>query len=120
MTPDAVSIIGLSRPLDMRQTLWPVRRGAADPTVRMRGPEVWRATRTPLGPGTERLFTLPDGRLRVEAWGQGAGWLVDRAPALVGELDDDSDFRPELPLLRDLLRRHHGLRLCRKEAVMGA
>lgn len=120
VTPDAVSTIRPRRPLDLRRTLWPVRRGAADPTVRMRGHEVWRATRTPEGPGAERLIPLADRRLQVEAWGPGAGWLVDRAPALVGELDDDGDFRPELPLLRDLQRRHPGVRLCRTEAVLEA
>jgi 3-methyladenine DNA glycosylase/8-oxoguanine DNA glycosylase len=118
--PTAVRILRPSRPLDLRRTLGPVRRGTMDPTVRMRGHEVWRATGTPLGPGTERLVPLLDGGLRVEAWGPGAEWLVDRAPALVGELDDDSDFRPEQPLLRDLHRRHPGVRLCRTEAILEA
>jgi 3-methyladenine DNA glycosylase/8-oxoguanine DNA glycosylase len=118
--PTATRTFRLSRPLDLRATLWQVRRGGGDPTVRLRADEVWRATRTPAGPGTERLVPLAGGKLLVEAWGPGAGWLVDRAPALVGELDDDSDFRPELPLLRDLHRRHPGLRLCRTEAVFEA
>jgi 3-methyladenine DNA glycosylase/8-oxoguanine DNA glycosylase len=120
VTPDAVSTLRLTRPLDLRATLWPVRRGGADPTVRLGDGEVWRATRTPAGPGAERLVALAGGELRIEAWGPGAAWLVERAPALVGELDDDSDFRPDAPLLRDLRRRHPGLRLCRSEAVFEA
>jgi len=120
VTPSAVRLLRLSRPFDLRGTLWPVRRGGTDPAVRLRATEVWRATRTPCGPGTERLSLRADGTLAVEAWGPGAEWLVERAPALVGELDDASDFRPELPLLRDLQRRHAGLRLCRTEAVFEA
>jgi 3-methyladenine DNA glycosylase/8-oxoguanine DNA glycosylase len=116
----AARSIRLSRPLDLRHTLGPVRRGSGDPTVRVRGTEVWRATRTPQGPGTERLLLLPEGVLRVEAWGPGAEWLVDRAPALAGELDDDSGFSPAHALLRDLHRRSPGLRIGRTEAVFEA
>ena len=120
MTPTASRSLRPSRPLDLRQTLWPVRRGGADPTVRLRPHEVWRATRTPEGPGTERLALAAGGSLLVEAWGPGAGWLVEHAPALVGELDDDSDFRPAHPMLRELRRRHPGLRITRTEAVFEA
>jgi 3-methyladenine DNA glycosylase/8-oxoguanine DNA glycosylase len=56
----------------------------------------------------------------VDAWGPGADWLLERAPALVGELDDDFDFRPESALLRELRGRHPGLRMCRTEAVYEA
>jgi 3-methyladenine DNA glycosylase/8-oxoguanine DNA glycosylase len=86
----------------------------------MRAGEVWRATRTPAGPGTERLVPGADGVLVVEAWGPGAEWLVEHAPVLVGELDDAADFRPAHPLLRDLHRRYPGVRMCRSEAVFEA
>jgi 3-methyladenine DNA glycosylase/8-oxoguanine DNA glycosylase len=118
--PAAVLTLSLSRPLDLRQTLWPVRRGSTDPSVRVRQDGYWRATRTPLGPATERLWVGADGNLHAEAWGPGAGWLLQRAPALVGELDDDAGFAPAHPLLRDLRRRHPGLRMCRTEAVFEA
>ena len=120
MTPTAGRTLRLSSPLDLRRTLSPLRRGGADPTVRMAAREVWRATRTPAGPGTERLALDVDGVLEVEAWGPGAEWLVDRAPVLAGELDDASGFRPDQPLLRDLHRLHPGLRMCRSEAVFEA
>jgi 3-methyladenine DNA glycosylase/8-oxoguanine DNA glycosylase len=120
VTPDAARTIRPSRPLDLRATLGPIRRGGGDPTLRVGAPEVWRATRTPLGPATERIARQPDGTLCVEAWGRGAEWLVEHAPALVGELDDPTGFRPEHPVLRDLLRLHPGLRLCRTEAVFEA
>ena len=56
----------------------------------------------------------------VDAWGPGAEWLLDRAPRLLGSLDDDSDFQPRHPVLRELRRRHMGLRLCRTESVWEA
>jgi hypothetical protein len=115
-----VRILQLTRPLDLRQTVLPVRRGHADPAFRVRPDGVWRATRTPEGPATEWLRLGSDGTLRVEAWGPGAGWLLERVPALVGEFDDDSGFRPEQPLLRETLRRHPGLRIGRTEAVFEA
>src|SRR5262249_60153376 len=77
---------------------------------------VWRATRTPLGPGTERLTVDRSGTVHVHAWGAGAEWLVEHAPALIGELDDDSDFRPNHPLIRDLWRLPSGLRSPPSEA----
>jgi 3-methyladenine DNA glycosylase/8-oxoguanine DNA glycosylase len=118
--PAAVAAITLARPLDLRRTLSPLRRGATDPSIRVRPDGFWRATRTPQGPATERVWLEPPATLRLEAWGAGAEWLAERAPALVGELDDDSDFRPEHRLLRELHRRHPGLRLCRSEAVFEA
>ena len=109
-----------SRPLDLLHTLFPVRRGGGDPCVRVRDDGIWRATRTPEGPAAERLVQERDGTLLVEAWGAGAEWLVERAPALVGELDDDADFRPTQRLLRELRRRLPGLRIGRSEAVFEA
>jgi len=116
----AARTLRLRRPLDLRSTLHPLRRGATDPTMRFSGDAVWRATRTPLGPGTERLSVDGVGMLHVEAWGAGAEWLVEHAPALVGELDDDSDFQPHHQLIRDLWRLHPGLRIPRSEAVFEA
>jgi 3-methyladenine DNA glycosylase/8-oxoguanine DNA glycosylase len=120
VTPSAVRTLRLSRPLDLGRTLWSARRGGTDPTCRLRGQEAWRATRTPEGPGAEHLVLLPEGAVRVEAWGPGAGWLVEHAPGLVGELDDDAGFQPLHPLLRDLHRLHPGLRIGRTEAIFEA
>lgn len=78
-----------------------------------------RATRTPEGPATERLRHLGD-EIEIEAWGPGAEWALDAAPDLVGERDDPGPFRPEHPLLRDLLRRLPGLRMGRSNAVFEA
>jgi 3-methyladenine DNA glycosylase/8-oxoguanine DNA glycosylase len=121
----AARTIQLDRPLDLRLTLSALRRGGGDPTIRVRGSGVWRATRTPLGPATQHLTierTGAHGRLHVEAWGPGAEWLLERAPSLAGEADDDKCFKPhpQHHLLRDLWRLHPGLRIPRSEAVFEA
>jgi 3-methyladenine DNA glycosylase/8-oxoguanine DNA glycosylase len=105
--------IQLRRPLDLGRTLARTR------PARVWASGVWRATRTPGGPGTERLWLEGD-RLHVEAWGPGADWLCENAPALVGELDDDSGFEPRHPLLQELWRRHRGVRIPRTQAVLEA
>jgi len=105
--------IRLQRPLDLVRTLARTR------PARVAAPGFWRATRTPAGPGTERLW-LDGDLLRVEAWGPGADWLCENAPALVGELDDDAGFAPRQPLLVELWRRHRGVRIPRTGAVVEA
>jgi 3-methyladenine DNA glycosylase/8-oxoguanine DNA glycosylase len=105
--------IRLQRPLDLARTLARTRPARVD------APGIWRATRTPAGPGTERLWLEGD-VLRVEAWGSGADWLCDNAPALVGELDDDNGFQPAHPLLAELRRRHRGVRIPQTGAVLEA
>jgi 3-methyladenine DNA glycosylase/8-oxoguanine DNA glycosylase len=105
--------IRLQHPLDLVRTLARTR------PARVAAPGIWRATRTPAGPGTERLW-LDGDLLRVEAWGPGADWLCENAPALVGELDDDAGFEPRQPLLVELWRRHRGVRIPRTGAVLEA
>src|SRR5712692_8176614 len=117
--PDSVRVVTLSRPLDLGATLGPLRRTANDPCVRIGEREAWRATRTPAGPATQRI-RLRGREALVEAWGRGAGWLSERAPALLGEEDDASDFVPRHQLLAELTRRLPGLRLTRSWAVMEA
>ena len=85
----------------------------------MPGPAVWRATRTPAGPGTERLWIEGD-LLRVEAWGPGADWLCENASALVGEETELPPFEPRHSVLAELNRRHAGLRIPRTSAVFEA
>jgi 3-methyladenine DNA glycosylase/8-oxoguanine DNA glycosylase len=107
-------------PLDLVSTLVPLWRGGyADPTFRVEGGSVWRATRNAEGPLTMSLRR--DGDLvEVAAWGPGAALALERAPALVGEDDDRSDFHPAHPLIAELNRRNHGVRMCRSEAVFEA
>jgi 3-methyladenine DNA glycosylase/8-oxoguanine DNA glycosylase len=114
---DAVCVFGIDGPLNARQTLAHARMGGGDPCLRVIGDTVWRATRTPLGPATERVATAHNGTIRADAWGPGAEWVAERAPRWCGALDDPSQFQPEQPLLRHLSRRHPGLRIGRNEAV---
>ncbi|WP_327269362.1 DNA-3-methyladenine glycosylase 2 family protein [Streptomyces sp. NBC_01218] len=106
-------------PFDLRLVLGPLRRGAGDPTFRML-PDgtVWRATRTPAGPGTLRVRAAVSGRVGATAWGPGAEWLLDRLPELLGDGDDPDAFAPRHRLLA--LARHHrpGLRLLRTGLVL--
>ena len=77
-------------------------------------------------PGRRRGATGPrpsDGAVDVDAWGPGAGWLVEHAPDLLG-VHDDVDGWPDLaaahPVLRRLAREHPGFRLGRSLAVYEA
>jgi len=103
-------------PIDVGRTLWPVRRGVGDPTMRVARGEAVRASRTPEGHVTAR-FAEVQGGVEVHAWGDGAGWLLEHAPAWVGALDDDMDFDPPPGPVRDLWRRHRGVRIPRTGLV---
>ena len=59
--------------------------------MRISGGEIVRATRTPVGPGTELLRRVGD-TIEVRAWGPGGEWLCERAPILVGGNDDHATF----------------------------
>jgi hypothetical protein len=77
--------------IDLALTLGPLRRGSGDPTMRVARGQVWRASRTPDGPVTIR-FAEADGGIQAEAWGLGAAWTLDRAPAWVEAFDDPTAF----------------------------
>jgi 3-methyladenine DNA glycosylase/8-oxoguanine DNA glycosylase len=112
-------VVALTRPLDLAATLGPLRRTARDPCARIGPTEAWRATRTPEGPASQRI-RVRGREAAVEAWGPGADWLLARAPALLGEEDDPSGFRPQHRLVAELARRLPGLRLTRSWSVMEA
>jgi 3-methyladenine DNA glycosylase/8-oxoguanine DNA glycosylase len=112
----------LTGPLDLRGTLAPLWRGRSDPTMRIGADGVWRATRTPEGPATIHL-AIAGGTLLARAWGDGAGWALDHAPAMAGLLDDPAALdalATDHPLIRELARRRPGLRFPRTLAVMEA
>lgn len=103
--------------IDLEATFFTLRRGTGDPTTRISGGEVWRASRTPDGPVTVR-FARRDGGVAVEAWGEGAGWMLDRAPDWLG-LDDGAEaFDPPPGVVRDAWRRARGLRIPRTGLVV--
>jgi len=104
-------------PVDLSLTLWPLRRGYGDPTMREdRDGSWWRATWTPDGPATTRLAPGDDGIL-VEAYGPGAGWALATAPDLLGAGDSLDGFDPPRGAIRELHRRMPGLRITRSRAV---
>jgi endonuclease III len=116
--------------VDIRLALGVHRRGPGDPAYRVDAAgAIWRTMLTPEGPGTLRVTSRrPDGRdtdrpgplVTGQAWGPGAGWLLDRLPAQVGAHDDPSGFTPRHPVLADLALRYPGLRIGRTERVFEA
>ncbi|MFH8843142.1 DNA-3-methyladenine glycosylase family protein [Streptomyces sp. NPDC017868] len=105
-------------PLDLGLTLGPLRRGPADPAFRVTPDgSVWRASRTPDGPGTIRI-RIDEGKPGAEAWGPGRDWLLDGLPGLLGAEDDPTAFVPRHGLLLATLRRRKGLRLTRTGLVL--
>lgn len=112
-TPDAAGVYAPGRPVDLRLTLFPLRRGHADPTMQWTADgAAWRTQRTPEGPALLRMLahraTAPDAgvagwpvgslvgspvgslvtEVELEAWGSGASWSIAQAPELLGEGDD--------------------------------
>ncbi len=88
--------LDLTGPLDLTRTLGHLRVGRMDPTMRIAGPAMARASWTPDGPATLRVdIDSSDSRARATAAGPGADWALDRLPDLLGAHDDRSDFDPE-------------------------
>ncbi|GAB3316065.1 3-methyladenine DNA glycosylase [Geodermatophilus aquaeductus] len=100
--------------VDVAATLGSLVWLPGDPTVRVEPGRFTRATWTPEGSGTVVVTWAPgDGTARVEASGDGAGWLLERAPRLLGCEDDVTGFDPAAAPLRDLWRRHRRRRIAR-------
>jgi hypothetical protein len=106
-------------PIDLARTLFPLRRGDGDPTMRVSHGEGLRATRTTDGPATLRVHTEGD-VIEAEAWGPGAGWALEHAPGLVGAEDDDGGFHPGHAAVAEAWRRHRGVRITRSGGVVHA
>jgi 3-methyladenine DNA glycosylase/8-oxoguanine DNA glycosylase len=103
--------------IDLRLTLSPLRHGPQDPTFRSDGGSIWRAVRTPDGPGTVSYIKV-GAEVVVRAWGPGAEWLLEMAPDAIGLNDNPDDFRPPDTLLRTFHRARAGLRMCRSNAIV--
>jgi len=122
--------------VDVRCTIAVQGRGRADPTYRTdEAGAIWRTSLTPAGPATIRVLPGPvraagpaEGpapaaatRVRAQAWGPGAEWLLDALPGALGFDDDASGFAPDAhPAIRDAARRHPGLRLGRSGRLLEA
>lgn len=84
--------------LDVDRTLSPFVRGAGDPTSARRRDGWWFAWTTPQGPVTLHLSD-EGGDVLASSWGDGAEWLLQRVPDLLGGRDDPSGFTPHHDLV---------------------
>ncbi len=103
--------------LDLHGTVGVLRRGAGDPAY-ARTPDgaLWRAVHTPDGPGTLRMVQR-EGTVTAQAWGSGASWLLEHAPAMAGADDDPSALVPRHPIVEKAVAASPGLRLARSNRV---
>src|SRR4051812_7314810 len=105
--------------VDLRSTVGVHCAGGGDPTTLVTATEVWRAARTPDGPGTLHL-ARQGSAVAVRTWGPGGPWLRQRVPALLGHHDRPGDLVPRHPVVAAAHRRHPGLRIGRSHQVLHA
>ncbi|HKS46039.1 MAG TPA: DNA-3-methyladenine glycosylase 2 family protein [Amycolatopsis sp.] len=98
-------------PLDLGAVLAPHGRGKGDPCQRRESGVTWLTGNTPDGPGTLAVRRFADGEVEAQAWGPGAGRLLDGLPALLGARDDDRGFVAHHEVVADARHRMPGLRL---------
>ena len=104
--------------IDLRATLRFQALLTGDPCTRLGVASYERATWTPEGSASLRISWTPGEKATapttatVEAWGDGADWLLGRADDLLGLNDDLTGFAPDTPALRAVWERTAGLRLC--------
>ncbi len=121
MTPAADERrLQLRGPLDLATTLAPLRHGVGDRTIALGRAEAWIAFRTAAGPATLRINLIGPAVLRAQAWGDGAELALEAAPALVGEEDAPGALVAHHRTVRELQRRHSGLRMPRSRRVFDA
>jgi 3-methyladenine DNA glycosylase/8-oxoguanine DNA glycosylase len=108
----------LGRPVLLHPILGQLRRGPADPTHRQIGDMWLRATATPVGTALLKVAASGD-RVSARAWGEGAEWVLEQLPRLLGEGDQADGFRPlpEHPTLVQAQRRFGDYRIGRSDAV---
>lgn len=112
MTTDTIAVDGI----DVGLTVRPLSMLSGDPTIRVTRRQFTRATWTPDGPAT--IVVRWHGSVAdAETHGPGAAWLMERAPGLIGCLDDASSFNPPNGIVRRIWSRHHGDRVSRTSTV---
>ncbi|HUR50977.1 MAG TPA: DNA-3-methyladenine glycosylase 2 family protein [Mycobacteriales bacterium] len=101
-------------PFDLHRTLGLLRHASSDPTHRTT-PDgaLWRTSRTPDGPASYRLVQRRD-QVTAEAWGPGAGWVLDGLPELLGS---HHALTTGHPVLERTARMHPGIRIPRTRRV---
>lgn len=88
-------------------------------TTRYDGNTVWRASRTPDGPGTVRI-TVRGLEAEAEGFGPGGAWLIEHAPDLLGAADRPEEFVTDHPLIRTMVRRTPDLRIAKTSRIFEA
>ena len=108
-------------PVDLSTTLGVLRHGRGDPTIRISGGEVWRATRTPEGPATIH-YSREASEVLARAWGPGAEHELDALPRVLGADDDPAGFASDAhPVMAAADHRFGaGWRVLRTERVLEA
>ncbi len=134
--------------VDVRGILAVHRRGFGDPAfMTEEGGAIWRACRTPDGPGTIRIMAVrgpvravladpaladpapPYARgtggavateVHAAAWGPGAAWLLAALPGWLGADDQPEEFIPADEVLLGAVRRHPEFRIGRTGLVLEA
>jgi hypothetical protein len=105
--------------IDVAATLRPLAILPGDPTVRLVPGRFERATFTPEGPGAVVVTwdaggPRDGGAARVEAYGDGASWLLDHVPDVLGVRDEGAvGVDPAREPVRSLWRRRRGMRIPR-------
>jgi len=116
---EAVRVWRPDWPCPVGQILGVLRHGGGDPTYKIVGGQIWRGIRTPEGPATLAVHSLPSvGEVEARAWGPGAAWALDRLPSLLGADDDPAGFEPRHPVLERALRAHPHWRIGRTGLVL--
>jgi 3-methyladenine DNA glycosylase/8-oxoguanine DNA glycosylase len=104
------TFVAVDPPRSLRSTLSAYRSGIGDPTTQLTDHQFLRATFTPDGPGTLRLTwvmdpaPISDAEVVAEAWGPGAGWLLERVNQLTGVRDQPVRCDDGHPIVERALR----------------
>jgi 3-methyladenine DNA glycosylase/8-oxoguanine DNA glycosylase len=112
--------VPLRGPLDLGQTLGPLRHGLGDRTVQLGRRDAWLAVRTDAGPATLHVRIGGLDPAHARAWGDGATRLLNALSDLLGQADDPDALQARHPVVRHLQRQHAGLRLPRTGRVFHA
>ncbi len=114
-------VVRTSRAVPLGAVVGTFRRGGGDPTSRRDDRGWWFGWRTPDGPVTLRLVSLPAAaEVSATAGGSGAAWSLAQVPDLLGELDDPAGFEPLHPAVADAWRVFPGWRVPRSGLVVQA
>lgn len=108
-------------PIDLANTVAPLRRGAGDPSYYVAADGAhWRTSRMASGPVTYRLARAGTTSVTGQAWGAGAEEFLDQLDRMLCLDQDSSDFVPHHHKVAEAQRRFPGLRMLRTGLVFEA